>query len=123
MVSGSAPPGTHIEIRNTGAGLSLGSVTTAADGTWQITVQISGTGIVTLLAVLREADSSGFASDLVTITVALPVQPNTGIILTGDPKDSGRTFTALVALLLVVGGFGAIVAGRLIYLVAKHRAR
>jgi hypothetical protein len=61
------------------------------------------------------------ASDPVTITLALSVPPNTG---QGDnPQETGRTFTALLALLLSAGGFSAYFAGRLIYMLAQDRMK
>jgi hypothetical protein len=123
VVSGSAPSSAQIEIQDAEAGVSLGNVPVAADGAWQITVTVDGTETVTLVAVGTGPDGVQSASDPVTITLAPPIQPNTGVLLGDDPEETGRTFTALVALLLVASGFGAIVAGRLLYFMAKSRSR
>jgi hypothetical protein len=60
-------------------------------------------------------------SDPVMITLAPPVQPDTGGDLAADPDETGRAFTALLALLLSAGGFSAFFAGRMLYILAKDR--
>jgi hypothetical protein len=110
-----------VEVENAGAGVTLAEVTAALDGSWQATITLHGAGRVTLRAVVRGSDGVEYPSDTVMITLAPPVQPNTGGTLESDPGEAGRTFTALVALLLTAGGFSAIFAGRLLYLITKNR--
>ena len=55
--------------------------------------------------------------------MAPAVQPQSGGILTNDPDDTGRAFTALLALLLAAGGFSAYFAGRLLYMLAHDRLK
>jgi len=86
-------------------------------------VELHGGESVTLIAAAPGPDGSTLVSDPVTITLAPPLPPVTGGTRTGDPDDTGRAFTALLALLLSAGGFSAYFAGRLLFLVTKDRLR
>lgn len=118
-VRGSGPPGVTIEIRNQATGSLLASVQVAADNLWQAEIELHDHGQVVLVAVVPDGDP--LISDPVTITIAPPVQPNTGSSPNSD--EAGRTFTALLALLLSAGGFSAYFAGRLLYLLAQDRMK
>jgi hypothetical protein len=120
-VRGVAQPGVTVQVQSQGNTLASADVT--ATGTWQVVIRLTGEGTVTLIAVAPGPDSSSLSSDPVTITIAPPVQPDTGGVLTENPEDTGRAFTALVALLLAAGGFSLYFAGRLIYLLAHDRLR
>lgn len=114
---GAAPPGVTLEIQNQNTASVLASVQASSDGTWQTFIELLNVGQVSLVAVVP----NGVVSDPVTITIAPPVQPNTG---SGpDSDETGRTFTALLALLLSAGGFSAYFAGRLLYLLAHDRMK
>jgi hypothetical protein len=90
---------------------------------WQVVVDLEGEGPVTLVAVAPDPNGFDLLSEPVVITLAPPVQPNTGGVRTADPRQTGRAFTALLALLLSAGGFSIYIAGRLIYMVARDRAK
>jgi len=101
----------------------LAAVPVAPDGTWETSIVLQGAGKQTLVAATTAADGTRLLSDPVQITLAPPVQPQTGSHLKGDPDETGRTFTALLALLLAAGGFSAYFAGRLLYLAAHDRLK
>ncbi len=121
--SGTGVPGTTIEIQDQESGETLGTVTAADDGAWQVTIPLQGDGPMTIVAADTGTPGLTVTSDPVMITLAPAVQPATGASLNRDPDDSGRAFTALVALLLSAGGFSLYFAGRLIVLVASDRSR
>lgn len=123
MVAGSALPGAVIEIQNAESGMVWAAVLASDSGEWQTEIELSGTGPVTLQAVMTDAAGSTAASDPVTVILAPAVHPNTGNNQITDPDQAGRTFTALLALLLVAGGFSTFFAGRLIYVLAKDRLK
>lgn len=123
IVRGVAAPGETVEVMNKGAGTRLAVAETADDGTWQTSIVLNGAGKVTLAAVMSAPDGSTLASDPVMITLAPPVQPNTGGVVTADPEETGRTFTALIALLLSAGGFSTYFAGRLLFMLAHDRIK
>lgn len=121
VVRGTAEPGMVVQVQREGTETSLASVPVAADGTWQTTITLSAEGEVTLVAIMPVPGSAALVSDPVTIRLAPPMQPQTGASSARDPQDTGRAFTALVALLLVAGGFSAYFAGRLLFLLARDR--
>ncbi len=76
------------------------------------------------MAVVTEPDGAALESDVIRITIAPPVQPDTGTTLTAaDPAETGRALMALLALLLVAGGFCLFFAGRLLVMLARDRLR
>jgi hypothetical protein len=102
-------------------GILVATIPTQADGIWQGMIVLEGTGEVTLVASAPGSDGTSLQSDPVTITLAPPVQPQTGGA--DDPKETGRTFTVLLALLLAAGGFSTYFAGRLVFMLAKDRVK
>lgn len=117
LVSGTAYPGTSIEVYATESGRTLGTAAAAADGSWQMTVRLTGQGQVTLIAA-----GGGLRSDPVVVTLAPPVQPESGITLvSATPEETSRTIIALVALLFVAVGFSAYFAGRVLIILARSR--
>lgn len=86
-------------------------------------VELHGEGPVTLVAAAPGPNGSTLISDPVEITLASTVPPNTGGAQTSDPGQTGRAFTALLALLLSAGGFSAYFAGRLLFLVTRDRLK
>lgn len=119
-VQGQTEPGVVIEVRD--GNTVLGNSAAASTGAWQVEVNLSTSGDVTLTAVVTRPDGRAFSSDPVTITVAPAVNPDTGAAPITDPAEAGRTYTALLALLLTAGGFSLFFAGRLIYARAKDRS-
>jgi hypothetical protein len=122
-VRGTAESGALVEVRNQGSGTVLALAAASDQGIWDAVVELRGEGSVTLIAVVPGPDGLTLTSDPVEITLAPPVPPNTGGAQTGDPNETGRAFTALLALLLSAGGFSAYFAGRLLFLVTKDRLR
>jgi hypothetical protein len=122
-VSGVAEPGTMIEVRDTDTGAARAAVEVSSDGAWQTEVELAGEGQVTLVAAALGPDGVPAVSDPVTITLAPSVQPVSGGAQQADPGETGRAFTALLALLLAAGGFSTYFAGRLIYLLAHDRLK
>lgn len=122
-VRGIAQPGVVVTVRDRDSGRSMGTVTVPADGIWQASVTLAGEGEVALVAEVPGPDNTTLVSDPVVIRVAPAVQPQSGGILTNDPDDTGRAFTALLALLLAAGGFSAYFAGRLLYMLAHDRLK
>lgn len=120
-VQGTAQPGAAIQIVNTETNAVVAAGTVSAAGTWQVTVVVNTAGSVTLVAVAPGPGDTSLVSNPVVITIAPAVQPVTGGSPALDPENKGRTFTALVALLLAAGGFSTYFAGRLIYMLAKDR--
>lgn len=117
LVSGSAYPGTPVELYATESRRALGTAVTTTGGSWQVTIRLTGEGQVTLVA-----DADGMLSDPVTVTIAPPVQPESGITLvSATPEETSRTLIALVALLLVAVGFSVFFAGRVLTIVARER--
>jgi hypothetical protein len=123
VVSGTASPGAAVEVKNLETGEVLAAVSAADTGAWQATIQLQNEGTITLIAAVPENEGLTLTSDPVMITLAPPVQPSTGAKLAANPDDTGRAFTALVALLLSAGGFSAYFAGRLITMMAKDRIK
>lgn len=122
-VSGLAQPGLVVDVVRQEADIVLNSAVPSAEGMWQVTVMLRGEGPVTLVASAVGPDGSTQDSDPVMITLAPPVQPDTGVTLSGNPGDTGRAFTALIALLLSAGGFSAYFAGRLLVMLAGDRLK
>jgi hypothetical protein len=118
---GKASPGAPLEIKDQVTGDVLVTINTADDGAWQITIQAQTEGQLVLVAAVAGTQDLTLISDPVMITLAPPVQPSTGANQDADPDETGRVFTALVALLLSAGGFSAYFAGRLIIMAAKDR--
>jgi hypothetical protein len=110
-----------LEVLDQTTGSVLVSVQVPSDGLWQANVGLHNEGHVTLMVVVPRPDGNPLTSDPVTITIAPSVQPNTGSSPNSD--EAGRTFTALLALLLSAGGFSAYFAGRLLYLLAHDRMK
>jgi hypothetical protein len=123
VVGGTAAPDAEVQVKNLETGEVLAVVGAADTGAWQTTIQLPNEGTVILIAVVPQNEGLTLTSDPVMITLAPPVQPSTGVTLTGDPHETGRAFTALVALLLAAGGFSTYFAGRLIFMLAKDRIR
>ncbi len=123
VVSGTAARGADIQVKNLETDDVLATVTASDAGAWQTTIQFPDEGTIILIAVVPQNEGLTLTSDPVMITLAPPVQPSTGVTLTGDPHETGRAFTALVALLLAAGGFSTYFAGRLIFMLAKDRTR
>jgi hypothetical protein len=123
VVGGTAAPGAEIQVTDLETGEVLAVVSAADSGVWQTTIQLPTEGTVIIVAAAPQNEGLTLTSDPVMITLAPPVQPSTGMTLTGDPHDTGRAFTALVALLLAAGGFSTYFAGRLIFMLAKDRTR
>jgi hypothetical protein len=123
VVSGTAAPGAEVQVKNLETDDVLAAVVAADTGAWQATIQFPNEGTIILIAVVPQNEGLTLTSDPVMITLAPPVQPSTGVTLTGDPHETGRAFTALVALLLAAGGFSTYIAGRLIFMLAKDRIR
>jgi hypothetical protein len=123
VVGGTAAPGAEVQVKDLETGEVLAEVVSTDTGAWQTTIQFADEGTVVLVAAIPQNGGLTLTSDPVMITVAPPVQPSTGMTLTGDPHETGRAFTALVALLLAAGGFSTYFAGRLIYMLAKDRTR
>jgi len=122
-VRGIAQPGVTVTLRDRDGGQVLAAVTVPADGAWQASVTLAGDGEIALVAEVPGPDGTTLASDPVVVRLAPPVQPQSGGILTDDPDDTGRAFTALLALLLAAGGFSAYFAGRLLYMLAHDRLK
>lgn len=122
-VRGVAQPGVMVDVQNEGSGLVLTSTQAGPDGTWQTTITLYDEARITLQAVTTGPDGSRLVSDPVRITIAPPIQPNTGGDLSPDPEKAGHAFATLVALLLAAGGFSTYFAGRLIYMLARDRMR
>jgi hypothetical protein len=118
-VRGRAQPGALVDIFRDG--ILVATIPAQADGIWQGMIVLEGTGEVTLVASALGPDGTSLQSDAVTITLAPPVQPQTGGA--DDPKETGRTFTVLLALLLAAGGFSTYFAGRLVFMLAKDRVK
>ena len=117
---GSGQPGATIRLENQTAGTVLGSTTIATSGQWQVRAAMAGEGEQVLLAVMITADGQISQSAPVTVILAQPVHPQTGMDLSRD-GEAGRAFAALVALLLAAGGFATYFAGRLVYMLALDR--
>ena len=122
-VRGLAAPGVTVDVQLSASGASLGTAQASEQGVWQAAITLDDTGQFTLRASSGGPDGAPRVSDPVTITIAPPVQPDTGANLLLDPDDKGRAYTALVALLLASGGFSTYFAGRLIYTLARDRLR
>jgi len=122
-VRGIAQPGVTVTLRDRDGGQVLATVIVPADGAWQASVTLAGDGEIALVAEVPGPDGTTLASDPVVVRLAPPVQPQSGGILTDDPDDTGRAFTALLALLLAAGGFSAYFAGRLLYMLAHDRLK
>jgi hypothetical protein len=110
-----------LEIQEQNTGNVLASVVVPADGSWQLDIGLHTEGQVTVVAAVPRTDREPLISDPVTITIAPSVQPKSGS--SPDSDEAGRTFTALLALLLSAGGFSAYFAGRLLYLLAHDRMK
>ncbi|MBN1966285.1 MAG: hypothetical protein JW910_16675, partial [Anaerolineae bacterium] len=123
VVRGIAQPGAQVQVRNEGARTVLTTVQASDSGEWQAAIELYGEGKVTLAAAAPGPDGTLLVSETVMITLAPPVQPNTGGTTLTDPEDAGRAFTALLALLLSAGGFSAYFAGRLLYMLAHDRMK
>ncbi|NDJ76644.1 MAG: hypothetical protein GYB65_10330 [Chloroflexi bacterium] len=122
-MAGVAQPGNSVEIRDA-ADAVLATVPVSENGTWQANVNLLDEGETTLLAAVVDEDGVAQLSDPVTITLAPPVQPDTGGVLTTATDNSrGRAFTGLLALLSSAGGFSAYFAGRVLYLLAFERRK
>jgi hypothetical protein len=122
-VTGTAEPGVLVAVRNQGSGIVLAQAVASDRGTWDAVVELRGEGPLTLVASALGPDGSTLISDPVEITLASTVPPNTGSAQASDPGQTGRAFTALLALLLSAGGFSAYFAGRLLFLVTKDRLK
>jgi hypothetical protein len=122
-VRGIAPPGVLVQVKDGDTGADLAAIQASAGGVWQVDVTLQHEGRVTLVAVTTGPENLFLESDPVTITLAPQVQPNTGGTLGADPDETGRAFSALVALLLSAGGFSTYFAGRLLYMLARDRMR
>jgi hypothetical protein len=112
-----AQPGVTIEIRDTNSGAVLATAQVSGAGAWQAGLELRRAGAVAFVA----AAPGDQVSEPVTITIAPPAQPVSGGELTGDSDETGRAFTALLALLLMAGGVCVYFAGRLLYMTAKDR--
>ncbi len=122
-VSGVAQPGAVVTVQNAQTGVEFAVVNVSGDGSWSTSVTLSDAGAVTLIAVVAAPNGSALSSAPVVITVAPLLHSDTGAVLqTADADETGRTFTALLALLLVAGGFSIMIAGRVLMLWARDRS-
>lgn len=121
-VHGTGEPGATIRLEDAGTGTVFGSTTVDEAGAWRITATLAGEGELGLVAVMIPPAGQVAHSDVVTVTLAQPVHPQTGADRSGE-GPAGRAFAALVALLLAAGGFTAYFAGRLLYTLAYDRMR
>lgn len=122
-VMGVAEPGTTVIVQDAQTGVEIVSAVVAGDGNWSANAILNDAGTVTLIAVVAAPGGSALSSAPVVITVAPPLHSNTGAVLqTTDADETGRTFTALLALLLVAGGFSIVIAGRVLILWARDRS-
>ncbi len=119
---GHASAGAEVWVQDAISGRILGQGWASSEGTWEITLTLSDEGELVLVAVVQATDGARAVSDPVPITIAPPLHPSTGgVLTTTDPEATGRALTALLALLLVAGGFSVFFAGRLVYMVARGR--
>ena len=119
-VSGSAAPGAAITVQ--ADGVNVAEAVAATDGVWQTTVDLGGEGDVSL--VVSAAGDDPLVSEAVTVVLAPPLHSITGAERPGaEPAETGRAFTALLALLLTAGGFSTFFAGRLVIMLARERLR
>lgn len=121
VVRGLAQPGATVTVHDARSGGVLGEVLASGQGTWQVVVNVTRTGPLVLEADAPGVDGTIGVSDPVTLTVAPAVQPVSGGNTLLDPDRAGRTFTVLLALLFVVGGFCTYFAGRVLLMVARDR--
>ncbi|HML21020.1 MAG TPA: Ig-like domain-containing protein [Aggregatilinea sp.] len=120
VAMGYGAPGATIRLENQTAGAVLGSTTVQPSGQWQIRAAMAGEGEQALVAVMITTEGQIIPSAPVTVILAQPVHPQTGMDFSRDGA-AGRAFAALVALLLAAGGFATYFAGRLVYMLAQDR--
>lgn len=122
-VSGVAQARTTVTIQHAQTGAVYATVAVPDSERWTATITLNGEGDVPLVAIVAAANGSALSSASLMVTVAPPLQSDTGAVLeTTDADETGRTFTALLALLLVAGGFSIIIAGRVLTLWARDRS-
>ncbi len=123
-VRGRASAGAEVWVQDALSGQLLGQGRADASGQWAVTITLNTEGNWTLVAAVENDDGTRVLSALVHITIAPPLHPSTGgVLTTTDPQTSGRALTALLALLFVTGGFSAFFAGRLVYVLARGNKR
>ncbi len=120
VAMGFGQPGATIRLENQTEGTVLGSTTIAESGQWQVRAAMAGEGEQVLAAVMIATDGQITESATVTVILAQPVHPQTGMDFSRH-GEAGRAFAALVALLLAAGGFATYFAGRLVYMLAQDR--
>ena len=124
VVQGVALPGVTVVLRNLTSGAILARAQAGQSGDWQITLTLSTPGTLTLAAEAPGANGETLRSEPVQITLAPSVQPETGgLLVLANPQETGRTFTALLALLFVAGGFSIFYAGRVLIMLARDHLR
>ncbi len=120
--SGSAQPETQVSVQDVLSGAVLAEATVSAGGAWHTTLTLDDPGQYRVEAAISVPGDVILESEPVTFTVAPPVAPDTGVtLILSDPEKTGRTFTVLLALLLLAGGFSVFLAGRLLVLLARDR--
>ncbi len=124
LVQGVALPSVTVVLRDLASGAILATVQTGPSGDWQVTLNLNTPGTFTLVAEAPGANGQTLRSDPVRITLAPSVQPETGgLLVLANPRETGRTFTALLALLFVAGGFSTFFAGRVLIMLARDHLR
>lgn len=119
---GRTQPDSQITLYDAASGAVLGAAEAAANGDWQTTITLPDPGEYTVVAESTTPDDQVRESRPVTITIAPAVAPDTGApLIVSDPDATGRTFTVLLALLLLAGGFSVVLAGRLLLMLAHDR--
>ncbi|NJL94085.1 MAG: hypothetical protein HC915_10325 [Anaerolineae bacterium] len=111
VIQGTAPLGSRVEVLSDNT--LLGSSETATDGTWRLVLRLPEPG--RQLLEVRAVGSATVSppTQQLTLNVAETLSPVTGGASSGnDPSQGGRIWGALLALLLVAGGFSLVFAGR-----------
>ena len=120
LIQGNADPNTEIQLVTTDSeNLAIASVTNA--GNWSVELEIETAETLTIFA--EYTDDANLSSNIITITIAPIIQPETGIVLIAEPENErGAIFTALIAILMTAVGVMLIYAGRTLYILSQHNA-
>jgi hypothetical protein len=114
-ISGTAQVNAPLVLLNGDA--ELAQMITDANGNWAIDIGLIQPRQYNFRVIIR--DSSGtelISSNLVRVTVAETITPETGGLLADEKDETNRAYIALLALLLTAGGFSLIFIGRIFYL-------